>query len=61
MIQHMTLTMMAPIFLVLAGPVTLALRALKPSPTGGRGPRELLMGGLHQRSRDSSRTRSRSS
>ena len=47
MIQHMTLTMMAPIFLVLAGPVTLALRALKPSPTGGRGPRELLMGGLH--------------
>lgn len=47
MIQHMTLTMMAPIFLVLAGPITLALRALKPSPTGGRGPREMLTVGLH--------------
>lgn len=49
MIQHMTLTMMAPIFIVLAAPVTLALRALHPSPTGGRGPRELLMSGLHSR------------
>ncbi len=35
MIQHMTIVMMAPIFLVLAAPVTLALRAIKPSPTGG--------------------------
>lgn len=49
MIQHMTITMMAPIFLVLAGPVTLALRALKPSPSGGRGARELLTEGLHSR------------
>ncbi len=49
MIQHMTITMMAPIFLVLAGPMTLALRALKPSPSGGRGPRELLTGGLHSK------------
>lgn len=47
MVQHMTLTMLAPIFIVLAAPITLALRALKPSPTGGRGPRELLMTGLH--------------
>lgn len=49
MIQHMTITMMAPIFLVLAGPVTLALRTLKPSPTAGRGPREVLNEGLHSR------------
>ncbi len=47
MIQHMTITMMAPIFLVLAGPITLALRALKPSPTHGRGAREVLTEGLH--------------
>ncbi len=49
MVQHMTIVMMVPIFLVLAGPVTLALRAIKPSPTGGRGPRELIMSGLHSK------------
>jgi len=49
MIQHMTIVMMVPIFLVLASPVTLALRAIKPSPTGGRGPRELIMTGLHSK------------
>ncbi len=47
MIQHMTLTMLAPIPIVLAAPVTLALRAIQPSTTGGRGPRELLMSALH--------------
>ena len=46
MIEHMALTMLAPIPIVLAAPVTLALRAIKPSPTGGRGPRELMMGAL---------------
>lgn len=49
MVQHMTIVMMVPIFLVLAAPVTLALRAFKPSPTGGRGPRELIMSGLHSK------------
>ena len=47
MMQHMTLAMMAPIFLVLGAPFTLALRAIKPSPTGGRGPREWIVWGLH--------------
>ena len=32
MAAHMVLTMLAPILLVLGGPVTLALRALRPSP-----------------------------
>lgn len=49
MIQHMTLSMMAPIFIVLGAPVTLALRTLHPSPDGGRGPRELLLAGLHSK------------
>jgi cytochrome c oxidase assembly factor CtaG/putative copper export protein len=49
MVQHMTIVMMVPIFLVLAAPMTLALRAIKPSPTGGRGPRELIMSGLHSK------------
>lgn len=49
MIDHMVLTMMAPIPIVLGAPVTLALRAINPSPSGGRGPRELLMSGLHSR------------
>ena len=43
MVQHMTLTMLAPIFLVLGAPATLALRALKPSTTQQRGPREWLL------------------
>ena len=47
MVQHMTLTMMAPIPLVLGAPVTLALRAIKASPTHGRGPRELILGTVH--------------
>ena len=47
MMQHMTLAMMAPIFLVLGAPFTLALRAIKPSTTGNRGPREWIVWGLH--------------
>ena len=43
MIQHMTLSMLIPILLVLGAPATLALRALKPARTrGDRGPREWL-------------------
>lgn len=43
MIQHMTLSMLTPILLVLGAPATLALRALKPARTrGDRGPREWL-------------------
>lgn len=43
MIQHMTLSMLTPILLVLGAPVTLALRALKPArQRGDRGPREWL-------------------
>lgn len=49
MIQHMTLVMMVPIPIVLGGPVTLALRAIHPSPTGGRGPRELITTTLHSK------------
>ncbi len=43
MVNHMTLTMLGPIFLVLGAPATLALRALKPSRTRERGPREWLV------------------
>lgn len=50
MIQHMTLSMIAPVMLVLAGPLTLALRALRPaSEKGTRGPREWLQVALHSR------------
>ncbi len=47
MMQHMTLTMLAPIFLVLGAPATLALRALKPARGNERGPREWLVWFLH--------------
>lgn len=47
MVQHMTLTMLAPILLVLGAPITLALRALRPSPDNERGPREWLLWLLH--------------
>lgn len=47
MLQHMTLTMMAPIFLVLGAPATLALRALRPAVGNERGPREWLVWFLH--------------
>ena len=47
MLQHMTMTMMGPIFLVLGAPATLALRALKPAIGNQRGPREWLVWFLH--------------
>jgi cytochrome c oxidase assembly factor CtaG/putative copper export protein len=44
MIQHMVLSMLTPILLVLGGPATLALRALRPAAMrGDRGPREWLV------------------
>ena len=50
MIQHMVLSMLSPILLVLGAPVTLALRALKPAAIrGDRGPREWLTIVLHSR------------
>lgn len=50
MVEHMTLTMVVPIFLVLGAPVTLALRALRPAARrGDRGPREWLTAVLHSR------------
>jgi putative copper resistance protein D len=48
MAQHMTLSMLSPIFLVLGAPVTLALRALKPAAVKeDRGFREWLVIVLH--------------
>ncbi|MDH6124937.1 putative membrane protein [Kitasatospora sp. GP82] len=50
MIQHMVLSMLSPILLLLGGPITLALRSLRPARKGsGRGPRELLVALLHSR------------
>ncbi|MGC4998656.1 MULTISPECIES: cytochrome c oxidase assembly protein [unclassified Streptomyces] len=49
MVQHMVISMLSPILILLGAPVTLALRAL---PTAGRdrtGPRELLLALLHSR------------
>lgn len=43
MLQHMSLTMLAPVLLVMGAPATLALRALRPSSTAQRGPREWLV------------------
>ena len=43
MIQHMVLSMVAPMLLVLGAPFTLALRALRPSPGPYRGPREWIV------------------
>ena len=47
MVQHMTMSMLAPMFLALGGPFTLALRALPPSTTGRWGLREWIVWGLH--------------
>lgn len=49
MVQHLILMMVCPIFLVLGGPVTLALRALAPAPRGERGLREWLLLITHSR------------
>jgi putative copper resistance protein D len=49
MVEHMTIAMYAPMFLVLAAPVSLALRAVPARADGSLGPRELLLGMVHSR------------
>lgn len=49
MVGHMTLSMVAPLLLVLGAPITLALRALHPRGDGTRGPREWLLAVLESR------------
>ncbi|WP_405577444.1 cytochrome c oxidase assembly protein [Streptomyces sp. NBC_01190] len=49
MVQHMILSMLSPILLLLGAPVTLALRALPAARRGRTGPRELLVKLLHSR------------
>jgi cytochrome c oxidase assembly factor CtaG len=49
MLMHMTVSMSAPILMVLAAPVTLALRALTPRGDKTLGPREILLGLVHSR------------
>nr|WP_242677405.1 cytochrome c oxidase assembly protein [Streptomonospora litoralis] len=50
MVQHMVLSMLVPILLVLGAPVTLALRALRPARRrGDRGPREWLTAFVNSR------------
>ncbi|NUS34849.1 MAG: bifunctional copper resistance protein CopD/cytochrome c oxidase assembly protein, partial [Pseudarthrobacter sp.] len=49
MVDHMALTMVAPIFLVLGAPVTLALRALPARRDGSRGAREWLLVFVHSK------------
>ena len=50
MLQHMVLMMMVPLLWVLAAPVTLALRALRPRTDGSLGARETLLQLLHSTS-----------
>jgi cytochrome c oxidase assembly factor CtaG len=49
MVQHMILSMLSPLLLLLGAPVTLALRALPTAGHGRTGPRELLVKLLHSR------------
>ncbi|MFB6941238.1 cytochrome c oxidase assembly protein [Streptomyces sp. NPDC060286] len=49
MVQHMVISMLSPILLLLGAPVTLALRALPVAGRGRTGPRELLLMMLHSR------------
>ncbi|OEV08118.1 cytochrome c oxidase assembly protein [Streptomyces nanshensis] len=49
MVQHMIISMLAPILLLLGAPVTLTLRALPSAGRGRKGPRELLVAALHSR------------
>ncbi|WP_307311277.1 cytochrome c oxidase assembly protein [Pseudarthrobacter enclensis] len=49
MMDHMALTMVAPIFLVLGAPVTLALRALPARGDGSRGMREWILVFVHSK------------
>ncbi|MGW0776672.1 cytochrome c oxidase assembly protein [Streptomyces sp. NPDC054802] len=48
MVQHMVISMLSPILLLLGAPITLALRALPVAARrGGKGPREVLLMLLH--------------
>ncbi|AEM83225.1 cytochrome c oxidase assembly protein [Streptomyces violaceusniger] len=49
MVQHMIISMVSPILLLLGAPVTLTLRALPAVGRGRKGPRELLVALLHSR------------
>ncbi len=49
MVDHMALTMVVPLFLVLGAPVTLALKALTPRRDGSRGIREWILVIVHSR------------
>lgn len=49
MVQHMVISMLSPILLLLGAPVTLTLRALPSAGRGRKGPRELLVALLHSR------------
>ncbi|MGW5968553.1 cytochrome c oxidase assembly protein [Streptomyces sp. NPDC055186] len=49
MVQHMMISMVSPILILLGAPITLALRALPPAGRGRKGPRELLLMLLHSR------------
>jgi len=49
MIQHMMLSMVVPLFLLLGAPITLTLRVLHPAGPGRTGPREVLLAFLHSR------------
>ncbi|RMI36270.1 cytochrome c oxidase assembly protein [Streptomyces triticirhizae] len=49
MVQHMVISMVSPILLLLGAPVTLLLRALPAAGRGRTGPRELLVTLLHSR------------
>lgn len=49
MVQHMIISMLSPILLLMGAPITLALRALPVAGRGRKGPRELLLALLHSR------------
>lgn len=49
MVQHMVVSMLSPILLLLGAPVTLTLRALPSAGRGRKGPREWLVALLHSR------------
>ncbi|MGW3144485.1 cytochrome c oxidase assembly protein [Streptomyces sp. NPDC001177] len=49
MVQHMVISMLSPILILLGAPVTLALRALPVAGRGRKGPRELQLALLHSR------------
>lgn len=49
MVNHMILTMLIPIFLVLGAPITLAMRSMESRKDGTRGPREYMLAVLNSK------------